>query len=67
MSDIIALVVPLAVVGIIAVAASILARRRVPPDQRTSAQWKMMRVYLGIIVVGVILFIPLAITALSQN
>lgn len=64
MSDVVALVVPLAVVGAVAVAVSIVARRRVPPAQRTHVHWQRSRVYLGIVVAASIVFVPLAFVAL---
>ena len=64
MSDVVTLVVPLAMVGVIAVAVSIVVRRRVPPAQRTNLHWQRSRVDLGIVVVALILFVPLAFAAL---
>jgi len=63
MSDVVALVVPLAIVGAIAVAVSIVVRRGVPPAQRTNVHWQRSGVYLGIVVVALILFVRLAFAA----
>lgn len=64
MSELVALVVPLAIVGAVAIAVSLLVRRRVPPERRTNVHWQRSRVYVGIVVVALILFIPLAFAAL---
>lgn len=66
MSDVVALVVPLAIIGATAVAVSIMVRRRVPPAQRTNVHWQRSRIYLGIVVVALILFVPLAFSALRS-
>ena len=66
MPDVVALVVPLAMIGAIAVAVSIVVRRRVPPAQRTDVHWQRSRVYLGIVVVALIVFVPLAFAAIRS-
>lgn len=63
MADVVALVVPVVVIGMIAVAISIVVRRRVPPAQRATVHWQRSRVYLGIVVVALFVFVPFAVAA----
>lgn len=67
MSDLVALAVPLAVVGGIAVLAHLWLRRRVPSERRTGVHSPMSTVYLVVVVVAVVVFVPLAVVALARG
>lgn len=67
MADYVALLLPFLVVGAIAVGVGAWARRRVPRAERTGPHWRAMRVYLAIVVVAAVAFVPLAVLAIGRD